>query len=195
MYISIIAGKYRGRKIAVPTSDKTRPTSSRLRETVFNILQARIEGAHFLDLFAGSGAMGIEALSRGAASATFIERDKVACQTIESNLKSLKCEEEHLLIRGDGFTALRLIQPLYPFDIVYIDPPYPKTEGEMKTIYQLLDDLQESAHVASNALLFLELPLQMELSSSQLAEGLQLIKSRKSGNTTLVELRKERSTV
>src|SRR5919201_3217952 len=82
----VIAGKYRGRKLKSPPSDATRPTSDRLRETLFNILAPRIEGARFLDLCAGTGAVGIEALSRGAEHVTFVDRSRKMCGLIESNL-------------------------------------------------------------------------------------------------------------
>src|SRR5438876_10653240 len=82
----VIAGKFRGRKLKSPPSLQTRPTSDRLRETLFNILAARIEGARFLDLCAGTGAVGIEALSRGAAHVTFVDQSPRMCGLIENNL-------------------------------------------------------------------------------------------------------------
>src|SRR2546425_9203672 len=89
----IIAGKYRGRKLKSPPSLQTRPTLDRLRETLFNILAPRIEGTRFLDLCAGSGAVGIEALSRGAAHATFVDQSRKMCALIEANLESLEADE------------------------------------------------------------------------------------------------------
>src|SRR5258708_38898857 len=89
----IIAGQFRGRKLKSPPSLQTRPTSDRLRETLFNILAPRIEGARFLDLCAGSGAVGIEALSRGAAHVTFVDRSRKMCALIEANLDSLGVTE------------------------------------------------------------------------------------------------------
>src|SRR5213082_2052612 len=82
----VIGGKYRGRKLKSPPSIQTRPTSDRLRETLFNILAPRIEGTRFLDLCAGTGAVGIEALSRGAAHVTFVDRSRKMCALVESNL-------------------------------------------------------------------------------------------------------------
>src|SRR6266851_5110824 len=90
----IIAGKFRGRKLKSPPSLQTRPTSDRLRETLFNILAPRIEGARFLDLCAGSGAVGIEALSRGAAHATFVDRSRKMYALIETNLKALNVSDD-----------------------------------------------------------------------------------------------------
>src|SRR5438034_6802635 len=89
----IIAGKYRGRKLKSPPSLETRPTSDRLRETLFNILAPRIKGARFLDLCAGSGAVGIEALSRGAAHAIFVDLSQRMCASIEANLQTVGAAE------------------------------------------------------------------------------------------------------
>src|SRR6266496_5133715 len=86
----VIAGKFRGRRLKSPSSLQTRPTSDRLRETLFNILAPRIEGARFLDLCAGSGAVGIEAMSRGAEHITFVDRSRKLCTLISANLDALK---------------------------------------------------------------------------------------------------------
>src|ERR687884_2117749 len=91
----VIAGYYRGRNLRSPPSMQVRPTSDRLRETLFNVLAPRIEGARFLDLCAGTGAIGIEALSRGAAFVTFVDRSKKACALIEENLDKLGVPESH----------------------------------------------------------------------------------------------------
>src|SRR5437588_9415729 len=92
----VIAGKYRGRKLRSPPSIQTRPTSDRLRETLFSILAPRIEGARFLDLCAGSGAVGIEALSRGAAQVTFVDRSRKMYALIETNLKILNVVDDEI---------------------------------------------------------------------------------------------------
>ena len=89
----VIAGKYRGRKLKSPPSIQTRPTSDRLRETLFNILAPRIEGTCFLDLCAGTGAVGIEALSRDAAHVTFVDQSPRMCALIKANLTALKVDE------------------------------------------------------------------------------------------------------
>jgi 16S rRNA (guanine(966)-N(2))-methyltransferase RsmD len=125
--VRVISGKYRGRKLKSPPSLKTRPTSDRLRETLFNILAPRIEGARFLDLCAGSGAVGIEALSRGAAHVTFVDRSRKMYALIETNLD--------LLNLGDGktevvsrealeFLSRNVKHEAEPFDVVFFDPPY-----------------------------------------------------------------------
>src|SRR5881296_3090506 len=121
----IIAGKFRGRKLKSPPSLQTRPTSDRLRETLFNILAPRIEGNRFLDLCAGSGAVGIEALSRGASAVVFIERSRPACATIKQNLTSLGVDRDVRIINQDVEAALaQLENEAKRFDIVFFDPPY-----------------------------------------------------------------------
>jgi 16S rRNA (guanine966-N2)-methyltransferase len=123
----IIAGRYRGRKLKSPPTLQTRPTSDRLRETLFNILAPRIEGARFLDLCAGTGAVGIEALSRGAAHVTFVDESRRMYALIESNVRALKVDaQEFELITSEATKFLRWCakQGLPPFDIIFFDPPY-----------------------------------------------------------------------
>jgi 16S rRNA (guanine966-N2)-methyltransferase len=123
----IIAGKYRGRKLKSPPSLQTRPTSDRLRETLFNILAPRIKGARFLDLCAGSGAIGIEALSRGAAHVTFVDRSRKMYALIETNLKSLDVSDDEIeVVSKEALEFLRRRAKMEegPFDIIFFDPPY-----------------------------------------------------------------------
>ena len=121
----IIAGLYRGRVLKSPADHKTRPTSDRLRETLFNILAPRIDGqSRYLDLCAGTGAIGIEAISRGAAFVTFIDKSRKACALIEENLDLLKIPEaqtEIVCLAAETFTGR-----VHPegWDIVFFDPPY-----------------------------------------------------------------------
>ena len=123
----IISGKYRGRKLKSPPSLKTRPTSDRLRETLFNILTPRIEGARFLDLCAGSGAVGIEALSRGAAHVTFVDRSRKMYALIETNLDLLNVgdsETEVVSREALDFLSRNVKREAEPFDVIFFDPPY-----------------------------------------------------------------------
>jgi 16S rRNA (guanine966-N2)-methyltransferase len=115
----IIAGSHKGRRIAAPKGRDTRPTSDRVRENAFNLI-GPVDGADVLDLFAGSGAMGLEALSRGAARATFVESDRAACRVINANLDKL---ELHGMVLCQD--VMRLVaQERNRYDLVLCDPPY-----------------------------------------------------------------------
>ena len=119
----VIAGTFRGRRLlGPPRGAETRPTADRVREAVFNVVSARVEGARVLDLFAGTGALGIEALSRGAAHATFVESDRGLCETIQTNLETLEVTGRARVLRRDVRRALKGAGG--PFDLVFIDPPY-----------------------------------------------------------------------
>ena len=116
----VIAGEFRSRRLESIPGDATRPTSDRVREALFNILQTRIEGASFVDAYAGTGAVGIEALSRGAAHAWFLERDRRALDAIRKNLASLGVERRATILAGKVLTTLERC----PAGIVFLDPPY-----------------------------------------------------------------------
>ena len=123
----IVAGKFRHRQIRAPRSAAVRPTSDRLRETLFNVLAAGggLEGAVWLDVFAGSGAVGIEALSRGARQVYFIESARDAAATIRANLKSLGIEEGFEVTERDALASLRRLDAqAIAADFVFLDPPY-----------------------------------------------------------------------
>jgi 16S rRNA (guanine966-N2)-methyltransferase len=126
----IIAGKFRGRNLKSPPSLEVRPTSDRLRETLFNVIAPRIEGARFLDLCAGSGAVGIEALSRGALQSTFVDRSRKMCALVKANLDLCRIEEhEGEIVQSDAYDYLRGVLgkrrvSSEPWDIVFFDPPY-----------------------------------------------------------------------
>jgi 16S rRNA (guanine(966)-N(2))-methyltransferase RsmD len=117
----VIAGEFRSRKLKSIPGDDTRPTSDRLRETLFDILQTRIPGAAFLDGYAGTGAVGIEALSRGAAHAFFLERGRAALEAIRENVAALGLGHRATVIPG---AVLKNIAQ-HRADIVFLDPPYP----------------------------------------------------------------------
>jgi len=117
----VIAGEFRSRRLKSVPGDATRPTSDRLRETVFNILQTAVHGATFLDAYAGTGAVGIEALSRGAAHAWFIEKDRAALDALRENVASLGLLSRATIVPGAVLQKLER----YPADIVFLDPPYP----------------------------------------------------------------------
>jgi 16S rRNA (guanine(966)-N(2))-methyltransferase RsmD len=121
----ISAGEHRGRRLQSPKGLRTRPTSDLLRQAIFNVVEAGVEGARVLDVFAGTGAVGLEALSRGAAAATFIERDRQALASLRANLASLDLASRARVIAGDALVALsRLARAGETFDCVFVDPPY-----------------------------------------------------------------------
>ncbi|HET9473938.1 MAG TPA: 16S rRNA (guanine(966)-N(2))-methyltransferase RsmD [Steroidobacteraceae bacterium] len=121
--LRIIGGRHRGRRLRFPAGVAIRPTPDRVRETLFNWLQSRIVGAHVLDLFAGSGALGLEALSRGAAHVTFIEKDRRAAAAIDELAREW-LETQVWVQSVDALSWLESIPPPAAFDIVFVDPPY-----------------------------------------------------------------------
>lgn len=146
MSLRIIGGTFRNRPIKAPKGDRTRPTSAMMRKAVFDICQPFIEDAAFLDLFAGSGAMGIEAISRGASHATFVDKDKHALDCILTNLKDLAIEAQCTVIAGNVPQAFKRLKN--PFDIVYIDPPYGQVEiSPLLFYFDEQDLLTPGAHV------------------------------------------------
>jgi 16S rRNA (guanine966-N2)-methyltransferase len=121
--VRVIAGRYKGRRLKAPAWEGLRPTSDKLRETLFNILAPRIEGARVLDGYAGTGAIGIEALSRGAAHVTFVEQDRRARALIEENLAGCGVERDYTIRGGDVAAALSL-HGAGVYDVILLDPPY-----------------------------------------------------------------------
>jgi 16S rRNA (guanine(966)-N(2))-methyltransferase RsmD len=130
----IIAGEFRSRRLKSLPGDTTRPTSDRLRETLFNILQTRIEGAVFVDAYAGTGAVGIEALSRGARHVFFLEKNRAALDAIRQNLAALQAERRATVYAG---AALLTLERCRTADIVFLDPPY-ELEREYPAALELL---------------------------------------------------------
>jgi 16S rRNA (guanine966-N2)-methyltransferase len=121
--IRIIAGDFKGRRLKTPDTDAVRPTADRVREAWFSILQRQIRGARVLDLYAGSGALGLEALSRGAVSADFVEVRRAALAALKANITTLKVADRVHVHRVD---ALKFAEQLQPgqYDVVFADPPY-----------------------------------------------------------------------
>ena len=148
--VRIIGGRWRGSKLPVATAAGLRPTSDRARETLFNWLQPMLPGARVLDLFAGSGALGLEALSRGAAEALLVERDPALAQSLRETCERLKAGEAATVLRADATELLRA--PLHGrFDLVFLDPPY-----EAGAWSRVLEQLEP--WLASDAWLYLESP-------------------------------------
>lgn len=132
----IIAGRYKSRRLEAPAGEATRPTSDRLRETLFNVLAPRMEGAAFLDLYAGSGAVGIEALSRGAATAAFVESAPAALKVLRTNLEWLEIYKVFRIHAGSVSAFLRRGRTgqAAGFDLVFLDPPYDAAEEYAATL-------------------------------------------------------------
>jgi len=121
--VRIIGGRWRGTRLPVAELDGLRPTSDRVRETLFNWLQPVLPGARVLDLFAGSGALGLEALSRGAREALLVERDPGAAEALRASVERLKAGGQATVVRADALSLLRT--PLHGrFDVVFLDPPF-----------------------------------------------------------------------
>jgi 16S rRNA (guanine966-N2)-methyltransferase len=122
--LRIVSGVFRGRRLFGPTWEGLRPTSDKLRETLFNILAARIPGARVLDGYAGTGAVGLEALSRGAESVLFVERDRRAAALIRKNLAQCGVEGRYTIDSRDLAEVLRRLESGVTFDFIFLDPPY-----------------------------------------------------------------------
>ena len=132
----VIAGKARRLLLKTIDGQDTRPTTDRIKETLFNIVNQDMPDCTFLDLFAGSGGIGIEALSRGAKSAVFIEQNPKAAECIRENLKTTKLEEAALVMNCDVLTGLRRLEGKeYTFDYVFMDPPYRQDVYKRQSLY------------------------------------------------------------
>lgn len=184
----IVAGSHKNCKILSPKGMQTRPTSERLRETLFNICQNYIEGAHFLDLFAGSGAMGLEALSRGAAAVTFIDSHSESTKIIRQNLQAMNFQQSARVIEGDVFVQLkRLHTHEKPFDIIYADPPYSTyKEGEPYSL-RVLKALDRCNILAPGGYLFVEEASTEKILEEENFENLCLKSIRKAGRSQLLQ--------
>lgn len=158
----VIAGKARRLPLKTIEGTDTRPTTDRIKETLFNMLQGDIPDSFFLDLFSGSGGIGIEALSRGAKEAYFVENNKKAAECIRDNLKFTKLEEDAVVMECDCLMALdRLERRDIVFDIIFMDPPYHK-EYEIR----LLQRLKDSPIAGEDTKIIIEAALDTELSNA-----------------------------
>lgn len=151
--LQVIGGSLKRKKLKSPTGLLTRPTSSRLREALFNICQHDIEGARFLDLFAGSGAMGIEALSRGAKMAVFVDNDRSSIQCIQTNLRDLELTDSARVVKGD---VLAQLPKLGSYDLIYVDPPYSEKNESISYSAEVLKIIDRSQLLNPDGILFIE---------------------------------------
>lgn len=168
----VIAGSARSLKLVTPEGFDTRPTTDRIKETLFNMIQMDVPGCNFLDLFSGSGSIGIEALSRGAKQAVFVENGKVACDCIEQNLKHTKFTDKAKVLKQDVFVALSMLEYKEKFDVVFMDPPY---EQELER--KVLEYLTMSQMIDEDTLIIFEANLQTDIDYLEQL-GYELIKEK-----------------
>ncbi len=157
----VIAGSARRLRLVTPEGDDTRPTQDRIKETLFNIIQNQVPGAVIIDLFAGSGGIGIEALSRGATKAYFIENAQNAYKCILANLKTTHFEEVSTVLKQDVVLGLRNIRETEA-DIIFVDPPY---HGELYE--RTLSQLSQMNYVTENTMIIVESALDMDFSFAE----------------------------
>lgn len=169
----IIAGSKRRLPLKTIDGKDTRPTTDRIKETLFNMLQNEIPSCYFLDLFAGSGQIGLEAVSRGARYAVFVENAKKAAVCITENIRFTKSEKECLLLQMDVIPALRSMEGKYQFDIIFMDPPYEKLLEK-----EVLDYLRTSSLLKEDTLIIVEASLQTDFSYVEEA-GFTLVKEKR----------------
>ena len=155
----VIAGKARRLPLQAVPGLNTRPTTDRIKETLFNIIQDRLWDIRFLDLFAGGGGIGIEALSRGASLAVFVEQNRQALDCIRKNLKFTRLEEQARVLGRDVFSALSQMEGEEPFQIIFMDPPY----GQMLE-KRVLEMLSNSSLADRETLVIVEASLDTDFS-------------------------------
>lgn len=177
----VITGKARGVQLKTPEGLQTRPTTDRVKEACFSIINFDIPGAAVLDLFGGTGQLGIEALSRGAKSATFVDAGDAACRLIKENLRRAKMEGEGKVVRSDYMDYLKRCREQY--DIIFLDPPYAEVflENSLKRIAEI-DILRSGGIIVAERPLGKDLPWEFE--------GFARSKDYKYGKTLLTIYRK-----
>jgi 16S rRNA (guanine(966)-N(2))-methyltransferase RsmD len=178
----VISGKARGIRLKTPEGLQTRPTADRVKEALFSIIHFDLPAARVLDLFGGTGQLGIEAISRGAKEAVFVDQSEKACKLIRENLRLAKMENEGRVIRGDYLSFLKSTKE--KFDLILLDPPYAEVflENALKLITEI-DILQ------SNGIIVAECPVGKELPRD--FPGYTRSRDYKYGNTVLILYRKE----
>ena len=177
----VISGRARGVSLKTPTGMQTRPTADRVKEALFSILQFELPGKRILDLFGGTGQLGIEALSRGASYAVLVDASEDACRLIRENLKRTKFTDEAKVVRSDYLNYLKSSGE--KFDIIFLDPPYAEVflENALKIITEI-DILQSGGIIVTERPVGKELPLTFD--------GISCSKEYKYGNTLLTLYRK-----
>ncbi len=175
-----------------PEGLETRPTSGRMRQTLFNICQTLVEEATFLDLFAGSGAMGLEAISRGASHATFVDDSRESIRCIKENIESMNLKDKTSVIPADVFVALEKLEKSgKQFDIIFADPPYEHSEA---LGFKIIEALDKSKILKPGSWVFLEESAKVTLPTKELTR-LVLKSYRKAGRSSLYEFYVNSTTV
>lgn len=154
--LRIIGGEWRGRKLRFPDAPNLRPTPDRVRETIFNWLAPMIHGARCLDLFAGSGALGLEALSRGAAFTTFVDSHKKVTQALKEHLDLLSANNQAEVLQMDSVKFLK--NDAQPYDLIFLDPPY-----HLDFMQKVVPLLEDNGWLSDNAMLYLEIEKRQSL--------------------------------
>ena len=178
----VISGKYRGITLKTPAGMQTRPTADRVKEALFSIIQFEIPGARVLDLFGGTGQLGIEALSRGAKSAVFVDAEEEACGLIRENIRKVHAESDAKVVRSDYLAYLNSCKET--FDFVFLDPPYAEVflENALKKLTEI-DILQSGGIIVAERPVGKELPWDFS--------GFTRSKDYKYGKTLLTLYRKD----
>ena len=178
----VISGKARGTKLSSIESLSTRPTLDRVKESLFNIIQNNLKGAVILDLFAGSGQLGIEALSRGADKAYLCDINRDAVKMIKQNLEKTKLKDKAVVINEDYKKALRTLNTNEKFDIIFIDPPY-KEDIAVDSIIEIIHE----SRLKENGIMIIETDeIERDLREINKIENIKIIDQRKYGRASLI---------
>ena len=174
--VRIVGGRFKGLKIPFKASAELRPTSNKSRERLFNWLMNDIEGATCLDMFSGTGALGLEAISRGAKFVYFFEKRRKTCSGIEQTVEKLNIEDQTEIINTDSLDFYFQSRIKRPVDIIFIDPPFRK--GLMKKVFK---KIKEQKIISNNSIIYAEMEKEKEI--EEIILDWNLIKSKTSGQT------------
>ncbi|WP_255220245.1 16S rRNA (guanine(966)-N(2))-methyltransferase RsmD [Terribacillus saccharophilus] len=178
----VIAGEHKGRALKAVPNQLTRPTTDKVKESLFSVLGPFFEGGECLDLFAGSGGLGIEALSRGMTHCIFVDKQGKAVETIKQNLTTLRLTDSSEVYRNDALRALKaVVKREKQFDLIFLDPPYHKMSYE-----GLLEQISEAGILGANGRIVCEHDAKKEL--PEFIAGLQAVKQDVYGNTTAITI-------
>jgi 16S rRNA (guanine966-N2)-methyltransferase len=184
----IIAGELKGRKLLAPESEATRPITDRVKQSLFDIISPSIEGAVIFDCFAGTGSMGLECLSRGAAKAVYFESDRSALSLLRKNIAAMKVDDRSIVIPADIFSFFTKPTPIPPANLIFLDPPYRFLRERSEPLRKLAAQLQ--AHLTSDGTLIFRHDAADELAFS----GWDKTNERNYGGMTLEFLKASPST-